>query len=78
MNKHSQHKEAAWAVIAYLVSQEGQLVLSCVGSPPTIKNEEAFEQYSAADMEATDKTYNIRPILSSVWRAFQIFPLMGR
>ncbi|WP_259392140.1 ABC transporter substrate-binding protein [Paenibacillus thiaminolyticus] len=53
MNKHSRHKEAAWAVIASLASQEGQLVLSRVGSPPTIKNEEAFEQYSAADMEAT-------------------------
>ncbi|WII38351.1 extracellular solute-binding protein [Paenibacillus thiaminolyticus] len=33
MNKHSQHKEAAWAVIAYLASQEGQLVLSRVGQP---------------------------------------------
>lgn len=52
INKHSPHKDAAWAVIAHLASEDGQLVLSRVGSPPTIKSAEAFEQYSAADMEA--------------------------
>lgn len=77
INKHSKHKDAAWAVIAHLASQEGQLVLSRVGSPPTIRNAEAFDQYSAADMEAADKKYNIRPIFEQRMASISNFSPYG-
>ncbi|NKI23496.1 extracellular solute-binding protein [Paenibacillus dendritiformis] len=77
INKHSPHKDAAWAVIAHLASEDGQLVLSRVGSPPTIKSAEAFEQYSAADMEAAGKKYNIRPIFEQKMASISNFSPYG-
>ncbi|EHQ63700.1 ABC transporter substrate-binding protein [Paenibacillus dendritiformis C454] len=62
INKHSRHKEAAWAVIAYLASEAGQMVLSRAGSPPTINSEEAVSEYAAMHIEESGKTYNIAPI----------------
>ncbi|MCE5171448.1 extracellular solute-binding protein [Paenibacillus profundus] len=62
INKHSKQKDAAWAVIAQFASQDGQLALSRAGSPPTIKSQEAADQYAALHMEESGKQYNIDPV----------------
>lgn len=67
INKHSENKDAAWAVISYLASEEAQLELSRVGSASTIKSEAVNQQYSAADMEKFDTEYNaIAPFIDNV------------
>lgn len=62
INKHSRHKDAAWAVVAYLPSEAGQMVLSRAGSPPTMNSEKSVEQYASMHIEESGKTYNIAPI----------------
>ncbi len=56
--KHSENKDAAWSVIAYLASEEGQISLSRAGSPPTIESETAFEQFTAVSTEDLNQTFN--------------------
>ncbi|MFS0612442.1 extracellular solute-binding protein [Lederbergia ruris] len=58
ITKHSEHKDAAWSVIAYLASEEGQIHLSQAGSPPVIENQTAFEQFTANSIKDRDQTYH--------------------
>lgn len=60
ITKHSEHKDAAWSVIAYLASEKGQTELSRAGSPPTINNEAAIEQFTAMGTDGLDQTYNTK------------------
>lgn len=62
INKHSEHKDAAWAVIEFLSSEEGQLQLSRVGHPPTIDNVEVTEQFGGEIIGDSDESYELTPI----------------
>lgn len=58
--KFSENKDAAWSVIAFLASEEAQIQLSRVGSPPTINSTEAYEQFGAHVLEQHGKEYNVQ------------------
>ncbi|MCJ7842109.1 extracellular solute-binding protein [Lederbergia sp. NSJ-179] len=64
INKHSDNKAAAWAVIEFLSSEKAQMHLSKIGHPPTIANEEVIEQFGANIIGETEKTYNLSPIFN--------------
>ena len=58
--KYSENKDAAWSVIAFLATEQAQIVLSQAGSPPTIESEEAYEQFGAITLEQYGKDYNVK------------------
>ncbi|MBO0991759.1 extracellular solute-binding protein [Bacillus sp. SD088] len=58
ITKHSEHKDAAWSVVAFLASEEGQIHLSQAGSPPVIDSQTAFEQFTANSTKDLDQTFN--------------------
>ncbi|GIN58521.1 hypothetical protein J8TS2_28400 [Lederbergia ruris] len=59
ITKHSENKEAAWAVISHLATEEGQKVLSAAGSAPTYDSEEVFALFGHMDLE-DGATYNVQ------------------
>ncbi len=61
--KHSENKDAAWSVIAYLASEEAQTVLSGAGSPPTIDSEAAYEAFGSLDEDLTERFHVNAPFL---------------
>ncbi|MBO0993241.1 ABC transporter substrate-binding protein [Bacillus sp. SD088] len=64
INKHSENKAAAWAVIEFLSSEEAQMHLSRIGHPPTIAKEKVIEQFGADIIDETEKRYQLSPIFN--------------
>lgn len=56
ITKHSKNKDAAWSVISYLASEQGQIALSQAGSPPVIKSEEAIREFTSMHVK---EEYNV-------------------
>lgn len=77
INKHSKQKDAAWAVMAYLSSPEGQLILSRASSPPIVKNEQVINEYAADVIEGSGKEYNVKPIFSQKLAAIEVISPYG-
>ncbi|WP_240967802.1 ABC transporter substrate-binding protein [Paenibacillus aquistagni] len=64
INKHSKNKEAAWAVMAFLSSPEGQITLSRAGGPPIVKDEQVISSYAADIIEDSGREFNVTPIFN--------------
>lgn len=60
ITKQSEHPDEAFKVIAHLASPEGQKVLSRAGSPPTIEDTTAFDEFGSQIIEQYENNYNAR------------------
>ncbi|WP_158454076.1 extracellular solute-binding protein [Paenibacillus durus] len=77
ISKYSKHKDAAWAVVAYLASEEGQLVRSRDGFVPVTKNQETISQFGASQLEKTGKTFNLTAPFTQVTAKLPEYSVYG-